>query len=78
MSLAEDIVARRVSPIEGAWQMWKRVYNEDWVLMHEYKIFFQVAELWYDSPKGKAGDARRSELEAEIIREAQRVIRRSK
>ncbi|MBA3405387.1 MAG: hypothetical protein H0U13_12000 [Gemmatimonadaceae bacterium] len=71
-----NIVARRITPIEGAYLIWKRVFNEDSVLMHEYTIFAGLASEW-DEGKKSARPGHRAELADAIRREAHLVLRRN-
>lgn len=74
-TLAEDIVARRITPIEGAYLIWQRVWNEDPVLMHEYRIFAGLASEWGEGKKSER-PALRGELAEAIVREAIQALRR--
>ena len=75
-TLAEDIVARRIHPADGAYLIWQRVCEVDWVLMHEYQIFAGLASEWDDSAKSKEREEYRAQLAEDIVREARRIIAR--
>lgn len=75
-TLAQDIVARRVHPAEGAYLIWQRVCEVDWALMHDYQIFAGLASEWDDSAKSKDREEYRAQLAEDIVHEARRIIAR--
>lgn len=77
-TLAQDIVSRRIGAIDGAYLIWQRVCNEDWVLMHEYTVFAGLASEWEDSQKSKGGEEYRAQLAKDIVHEARRILSRER
>lgn len=68
-SIATDVLNERLSPIDGAKQLW-RLSSEMWELPEALSVFVGLASEWEDHPSD------RPHREKEILIEMERLRRR--